>query len=156
MGRPSTPALSFDLLVSAIGQVDAELSAQAGRAVNMSLTLRNWLIGFHIAEYEQGGADRAQYGERLLERLSDRLLEAGVSRAEERELRRYRQIREALTPELSKRVDNEIFVSKYLLELPKKEAIQHFIETQLVVEAHRETTIRHTTGGESRIDKEDR
>jgi hypothetical protein len=88
---PATPALSFELLVAAIGQAHAELAAQASRAVNASLTLRNWLIGFHIAEYEQQGTDRAQYGDALLDRLSDRLKEAGVSRAEARELRRYRQ-----------------------------------------------------------------
>jgi len=68
---PATPPLSFDRLVTAIGQVDAELAAQASRAINVSLTLRNWLIGFHIAEYEQQGADRALYGDKLLDRLSD-------------------------------------------------------------------------------------
>lgn len=101
----NSPALSFDRLVAAIGQAHAELAAQATRAVNTSLTLRNWLIGFHIAEYEQQGADRADYGERLLERLADRLTTAGVSRADSRELRRYRlfylaypEIRETLTP----------------------------------------------------------
>lgn len=108
MNKQSPPALSFDLLVNVIGQVHAEMAAQASRAVNMSLTLRNWLIGFYIAEYEQQGADRAQYGDRLLERLSEHLLKAGVVRAAERELRRYRQfytaypqIRDSLTPELS-------------------------------------------------------
>jgi len=65
--------------------------AQASRAVNASLTLRNRLIGLHIAEHEQQGTDRAQYGDKLLQRLSDRLVQAGVSRAEARELRRYRQ-----------------------------------------------------------------
>jgi len=100
-------AVSFDLLVASIRQIDTELAAQASRAVNTSLTLRNWLIGFYIAEYEQKGTDRAQYGDRLLERLSIDLLRMGVSRAEERELRRYRQfyttypqIRDSLTPEL--------------------------------------------------------
>ena len=91
MTIPAAPALSFERLVAAIGQAHAELAAQASRAVNASLTLRNWLIGFHIAEYEQQGTDRAQYGDALLDRLSDRLKEAGVSRAEARELRRYRQ-----------------------------------------------------------------
>ena len=107
MATPSTPALSFERLVIAIGQAHAELAAQASRAVNTSLTLRNWLIGFHIAEYEQQGTDRAQYGDKLLDRLSDRLIQVGVSRAEARELRRYRkfyltypQIRESLSPEL--------------------------------------------------------
>ena len=108
MAAPVEPALSFERLVTAIGQAHAELARQASRAVNASLTLRNWLIGFHIAVYEQQGADRAQYGDTLIKRLSDRLIQAGVSRAEERELRRYRQfylayprIRESLTPELA-------------------------------------------------------
>lgn len=50
--------LSFEKLVDAIRQVHDELAAQAGRAVNISLTLRNWLIGLYIREYEQNGADR--------------------------------------------------------------------------------------------------
>ena len=106
---PDTPAPSFERLVTVIGQAHAELAAQASRAVNASLTLRNWLIGFHIAEYELQGTDRAQYGDKLIERLAERLLQAGVSRTEARELRRYRQfyltypqIRESLTPELAK------------------------------------------------------
>ena len=117
MATPASPALSFERLVSAIGQAHAELAAQASQAVNASLTLRNWLIGFHIAEYEQQGTDRAQYGAKLLERLSDRLVQAGVSRAEARELRRYRQfyltypqIRESLSPELKKALRSPIEV----------------------------------------------
>ena len=98
---------TFASLVSSIRSVDDQLAAQAGRAVNLALTLRNWLIGGHIAEYELKGADRARYGERLLSRLSTRLSAQGVTRCEERELRRYRQfyvtyprIGESLTPEM--------------------------------------------------------
>jgi len=106
-GSADKIAVSFDLLVVSIRQAHEELTAQASRAVNASLTLRNWLIGFYITEYEQKGIDRAQYGDGLLDRLSGSLLQAGVSRAEARELRRYRQfyitypqIRDSLTPEL--------------------------------------------------------
>jgi predicted nuclease of restriction endonuclease-like (RecB) superfamily len=102
-----TDGLTFENLVLSIRGVDDDLAAQAGRAVNVSLTLRNWLIGCYIAEYELRGTDRAQYGEKLLAKLAARLTAQGVSRTEERELRRYRQfyqtyaqIREALTPEL--------------------------------------------------------
>ena len=42
----------------------------AVQAVNLALTLRNWLVGYHIVEYEQHGSDRAQYGERLLDELA--------------------------------------------------------------------------------------
>jgi len=71
--------------------------------------MRNWLIGYYIAEYEQRGADRAKYGAGLLECLAEKLQQANVRRVEARELRRYRrfyqlypQIREALTPETKK------------------------------------------------------
>jgi len=109
MATPTTMELSFERLVTAIGRAHADLAAQASRAVNVNLTMRNWLIGFHIAEYEQKGTDRATYGDKLIEELSARLMQAGVSRAEVRELRRYRQfyqtypqIRESVTPELGK------------------------------------------------------
>src|SRR3954453_13539002 len=99
---------TFEDLLRSIKGVDADLAAQAKRAVNVGLTLRNWLIGHYIAEYEQNGADRARYGAKLLENLSARLAGLGVSRAEERELRRYRQfyqtypqIRESVPPELT-------------------------------------------------------
>lgn len=127
MTTPSSPALSFERLVTAIGQAHAELSAQAARAVNASLTLRNWLIGLHIAEYEQQGTDRAQYGDQLIERLSARLLQAGVSRAEARELRRYRhfyltypQIRESLSPELSRMLPTQTDAGAFRETLPPK------------------------------------
>jgi hypothetical protein len=83
--------LSFADLVGFIRHVHEELSVQAGRAVNLSLTLRNWLIGFYIAEYEQKGTDRAEYGARLLENLSSRLGETGMDGTAPRSLRQYRQ-----------------------------------------------------------------
>ena len=111
MATPALFSLSFEQLVAAIGQIHAELAAQASRAVNTSLTLRNWLIGCYISEYELRGADRARYGDKIIELLSERLMEAGVSRSEARELRRYRKfyltypsIRESLSPELKNKL----------------------------------------------------
>jgi hypothetical protein len=99
--------MNFEQLVVSIQEVHQELSAQATKAVNLGLTLRNWAIGQHISEYEQNGADRAAYGERLLDSLSQRLQCLGLTRVDVRELRRYRQfytlypqIREALPPRL--------------------------------------------------------
>ena len=40
--------LKCDRLVADIGHANADMAAQASRAVNTSFTLRNWLIGFHI------------------------------------------------------------------------------------------------------------
>jgi predicted nuclease of restriction endonuclease-like (RecB) superfamily len=107
----SIPASNFADLIQKIQRTHAELSAQANKAINVSLTLRNWLIGLQIVEYEQGGADRAQYGTQLLNRISVELERLKIPRCEARELRRYRQfyqlypqIRESLTPELAKRI----------------------------------------------------
>lgn len=107
--------MNFDSLVDVIRQVHEHMAAQAGKAINISLTLRNWTIGFYIREYEQAGVDRAEYGEGLLDRLADRLREKGLNRVEPRELRRYRQfysaypsIRQSLTPEFQNLLpDNE-------------------------------------------------
>jgi DUF1016 N-terminal domain/YhcG PDDEXK nuclease domain len=68
-----TPALNYDGLVTAIAQVHDRAQRQAVQAVNLALTLRNWLVGYHIVEYEQRGSDRAQYGERLLDNLTQDL-----------------------------------------------------------------------------------
>ena len=99
--------LNFDRLVDILAQAHGALEAQAAKAVNVSLTLRNWLFGYHIREYEQSGADRGAYGERLLETLARRLQQTGLKRMEARELRRYRQfylaypqIRETLSTQL--------------------------------------------------------
>jgi len=83
--------LTFSTLADTIRRVDTELARQAVRAVNISLTLRNWLIGYYIAEYEQSGADRAKYGARLLEKLTLRLEQDGMVSVAARSLRQYRQ-----------------------------------------------------------------
>ncbi|GBE18517.1 hypothetical protein BMS3Abin16_01121 [archaeon BMS3Abin16] len=83
--------LNFHDLVSGIRQVHGHLSAQAGKAVNISLTLRNWVIGWYIAEFEFRGADRAEYGEKLLTELAGELTKVEVSNCNRRQLYRYLQ-----------------------------------------------------------------
>ena len=85
----TSEGLGFSWLVSAIRALDKHLADRAGRAVNVSLTLRNWLIGAHIAEYELHGADRATYGDGLLRELSKRLSDLKVSNCNRRQLYRY-------------------------------------------------------------------
>ena len=65
--------LTFLELVESIRETHDRFSIQAARAVNISLTLRNWMIGFFIREYEQNGKDRAEYGVQLIERLATHL-----------------------------------------------------------------------------------
>jgi predicted nuclease of restriction endonuclease-like (RecB) superfamily len=53
-----------------IEQTHAHFQQQAVKAVNVSLTVRNWLIGFYIVEFQLNGEDRAQYGENLFSELA--------------------------------------------------------------------------------------
>ncbi len=69
----TSESLNFDRLVDTLAQAHGALQAQSAKAVNVSLTLRSWLFGHHICEYEQLGTDRSAYGERLLETLAARL-----------------------------------------------------------------------------------
>jgi len=118
--------LTFTSLTEAIRQMHDEFAAQANRAVNVSLTLRNWLIGFYIREYEQNGTDRAKYGDSLLDRLSEALSSNDLKRMDVRELRRYRQfyivypqIRETLTPE---------FTERFRLEKKRGDAVSQIVQ----------------------------
>ncbi len=65
--------MNFELLVNTISETHSHFQQQASKAVNISLTLRNWLIGFYIVEFEQKGEDRAKYGDKLFIELSSRL-----------------------------------------------------------------------------------
>lgn len=64
---------SFEDLSNYVLQTHQYAQTAAIRAVNQCATLRNWLIGCYIVEYEQKGRDHAKYGERLLKRLEERL-----------------------------------------------------------------------------------
>ena len=86
-------SIDFDKLVSTVRDIHDRLSRQAVKAVNISLTIRNWLIGYYIQEYEQHEADRAKYGERILQRLSESLPQDATFSY--RSLKLYRQFYES-------------------------------------------------------------
>jgi predicted nuclease of restriction endonuclease-like (RecB) superfamily len=121
----------FDSLVTAIVHFHQQTQDYATKAVNVALTLRNWLIGYRIVEFEQQGNDRAAYGQRLLPALAERLAAAGLKRVDVRELRRFRllyevypQIRESVTPELFASLGAEdLQQSLKALPVPKRESV---------------------------------
>ena len=59
---------------------------KAQKQVNTALTLRNWVIGYYIVEYEQPGKDRADYGTKLYKELADRFAKIGLKSIRERHL----------------------------------------------------------------------
>ena len=56
----TTKHITFEHLVDSIHRIHTRLANQACRAVNVGLTMRNWLIGLYIDEFELRGADRAK------------------------------------------------------------------------------------------------
>ena len=71
--------MNFEKLVYHIQQANKVLQQRAIKAVNMHLTLRNWLTGFYIVEFEQNGSDRAKYGTKLLENIAENINIKGLT-----------------------------------------------------------------------------
>ena len=70
--------MNLEQLTKQIAKVDLLFQKRANSAINLSLTLRNWFIGYYIVEYEQQGEDRAKYGARILRTLSPILVELPI------------------------------------------------------------------------------
>ncbi len=70
---------NFENLAAAIQQTNDHCLKQTQRQVNTALTLRNWIIGYYIVEYEQHGDDKAEYGEQLFKKLAERLKNAEIT-----------------------------------------------------------------------------
>jgi predicted nuclease of restriction endonuclease-like (RecB) superfamily len=92
--------MNFASLVKQIASVQSAMQTAAAHAINVSLTLRNWLIGYYIVEFEQNGEDRAKYGEKLLQNLEEKINTKGMTVVRFREYRRiymtYPQIGEEI------------------------------------------------------------
>ena len=86
--------MKFELLIQTIEQTHNHFQQQAVKAVNVSLTLRNWLIGFYIVEFEQKGEDRAKYGARLVDSIAEKLNNKGLG---DRNLKLFKQFYLAYT-----------------------------------------------------------
>lgn len=71
--------LNFENLTQCISTIHSVLQSSAVNAVNRYATIRNWLIGCYLIEYEQCGKDRAQYGTRLIPNIVARLKIRGIN-----------------------------------------------------------------------------
>ena len=71
---------SFNDLTSIIQTTHDAAKSSAVKAINRMQTMRNWLIGYYIVEYEQHGKDRAEYGTQLLKKLEERVNRKGMTR----------------------------------------------------------------------------
>lgn len=82
--------LGFEKLLSLFEQTHNELQKQAARSVDIALVIRNWLFGWYIVEFEQHGADRAEYGSQFIETLSAKLKYLKIKGSSATRLKLYR------------------------------------------------------------------
>ena len=81
LARPSEPAgvdaattePELGPLLASLRELIQSARDQALRAVDQIQVHTCWRVGYHIVEFEQGGAVRAAYGKRLLAELAERL-----------------------------------------------------------------------------------
>ena len=94
-------SFSFDHLSELVLQLHDSAYSATVKAINRFATIRNYVIGFYIVEYEQHGNDRAKYGDRLLKRLAESVNKRGINETILKNCRRfylaYPQIKDFLT-----------------------------------------------------------
>jgi len=71
--------MNYQQLLALFKETHLELQQRAARSVDTSLVIRNWLFGWYIVEFEQGGSDRAEYGANLLKKIAGQLKLKGCS-----------------------------------------------------------------------------
>jgi predicted nuclease of restriction endonuclease-like (RecB) superfamily len=74
--------MNFEKLVNSIQTANTHLHYNAVKAVNINITLRNWLVGYYIINFEQNGEDRAKYGTKLLPELAKKIQIKGLTSPE--------------------------------------------------------------------------
>ena len=99
--------MEFEQLLNLFKETHEELQIRAARSVDIALVVRNWLFGWYIVEFEQGGSNRSElYGKKLIDRLTESLKAHGIKGVSATNLRKsrefysvYSQIQQALPVE---------------------------------------------------------
>ena len=102
--------MKFKQLIDIIRKTHFSLQQRAVSAVDRNLTVRNWLIGFYIAEFEQKGEDRAKYGEKLLEKIAEET--KNIKGFSHRNLKLFRQFYSTY-PQIGQTVSAQLHLSDF-------------------------------------------
>lgn len=112
---------SFDELTKIIRDTHDAAQTTAVKAINRMQTMRNWLYGYYIIEFEQHGKDRAEYGTQLLKRLEERVNRKGLTETLFKNSRKfyrlYPQMVENIIGVISPTVSDKLLESKDALGL---------------------------------------
>lgn len=95
---------SFNDLTSIIQTTHDAAQSSAVKAINHMQTMRNWLIGYYIVEYEQHGKDRAEYGTKLLKKLEERVNRKGMTTTLFKWARKFYRLYPQMTDNLPVRI----------------------------------------------------
>ena len=117
-------------------QIHDATQTAAIKTVNRFATVRNYVIGYYIVEYEQHGSDRAKYGDQLLKRLAERVGRKGINETLLKVSRRfyldYPQIHFYLLGQISPTASDlldENSATMSHLSVRKSATASHFFET---------------------------
>ncbi len=130
-------AMTFESLLSSINNIHTSLQIKALQSVSVNLTIRNYLIGHYIIEYEQNGNDRAKYGAKVIQNLADNLKHIkGLSLTNLKMMRQFYMFYPQISQTVSRQFEIEYKKSQTLSDksildgerLLKHFGFSHFIE----------------------------
>mgnify|MGYP002517712214 CR=1 FL=1 len=130
-------AFSFDHLSKLVLQLHDSAYSATVKAINRFATIRNYVIGFYIVEYEQHGNDRAKYGDRLLKRLAESVNKRGINETILKNCRRfylaYPQINE-ISPSVNLYIirDADLFTARTIFSTSKVSLVPSFFTTYFI------------------------
>ncbi len=124
--------MNFEQLIQACEQAHNYLQGTAVSTVNQSLTIRNWLFGHYIVEYEQNGEDRAKYGDQLFAVLDKDIKSKGIKGLSKRNLHYFSQVYIAY-PAISQVITNMGLPGPILQTLSAKSGIAKQVDENIEV-----------------------
>lgn len=129
--------MNFQKLVTNIQSANTCLQQNAVKAVNIQMTIRNWLVGFYIVEFEQYGDDHAKYGTQLLEILSKSINIKGLGETNLKICRQFYKVYHQIIDLVNQKFDT-------LIPLP----IRQTVSDELKSIAYEQNRIRQTLSDE--------
>ena len=105
---------SFNSLIETIQKTHLSFHEQSVKAVNIGLTMRNWLIGFYIVEFEQNGDDRAKYGTSLIANIAQKIKIKGLTAPELSRCRQFYKVYPEILGSLTQKLTSDSSGNKIL------------------------------------------
>ena len=128
--------MDFNKLIENIQITHNVLQASVSKAINTGTTIRNWLFGFYIVEFEQHGKDRAKYGDNLLSNISKSAKIKGLSITN---LRLFRQFYRTY-PEISQTL-TDFFEKNNIIDIASEHlSIGQTLSDQSSIQIHQTVT----------------